>query len=144
LEVKLEHDIRKCRFSSSHLLFILLYKSTGFELFFSRPAFVFKLPIILLIDDVLEVIGGGGGGAYGGGTDKDPLDPTALLDRWKNDNLSVLLPGFGEGAGEASMKGIDSSSKSAFFGLYPFISTGSGTPFVVGGFSFLIFLLLLQ
>ena len=43
---------------------------------------------------------------------------------------SVLLPGLGEGAGEASIKGIESSSNKAFFPfiLYPFISTGSGTP----------------
>jgi hypothetical protein len=96
----------------------------------SNPALVFKLPSSLLIDVVLEVIGGGGGGAYGGGIDKDPLDPIALVERLKNDNLSVLLPGFGEFAGEASMKGIESSSKRGFFGLYPFISTGSCTPLV--------------
>jgi hypothetical protein len=56
--------------NASSFLLPQLYKSTGLACFFSRPAFVFKLPISRLIDDVLEVIGGGGGGAYGGGTKK--------------------------------------------------------------------------
>jgi len=52
----------------SSLCVFQFYRSTGFGFFLSNPAFVFKLPIILFIDVVLEVIGGGGGGAYGGGT----------------------------------------------------------------------------
>ena len=45
------------------------YRSTGFGFFLSSPAFTFKLPRSLLIEEVLDVIGGGGG-AYGGGTEK--------------------------------------------------------------------------
>ena len=46
---------------------------------------------------------------------------------------------WGEGAGEASIKGIESSSNKTFFPfiLYPFIATGYGTPLhPCGNFSY--------